>query len=45
MVLVQALRVTVLAVKGAALGYPSSSVAQKMVQALQFTGLLTSLAP
>ncbi|XP_066133557.1 embryonal Fyn-associated substrate isoform X1 [Saccopteryx bilineata] len=49
----QALRATVLAVKGAALGYPSSSAAQEMVQcvtelaeqALQFTALLTSLAP
>uniref|UniRef100_A0A8D0MSY3 SH3 domain-containing protein n=1 Tax=Sus scrofa TaxID=9823 RepID=A0A8D0MSY3_PIG len=49
----QALRATVLAVKGAALGYPSSPVAQEMSQcvaelagrALQFTTLLTSLAP
>ncbi|KAB0392207.1 hypothetical protein E2I00_018506, partial [Balaenoptera physalus] len=49
----QALRATVLAVKGAALGYPSSPAAQEMVQcvaelagrALQFTTLLTSLAP
>lgn len=49
----QALRATVLAVKGAALGYPSSPAAQEMAQcvaqlagqALQFTTLLTSLAP
>ncbi|XP_068390894.1 embryonal Fyn-associated substrate isoform X4 [Eschrichtius robustus] len=49
----QALRATVLAVKGAALGYPSGPAAQEMVQcvaelagrALQFTTLLTSLAP
>ncbi|KAF6129817.1 embryonal Fyn-associated substrate [Phyllostomus discolor] len=49
----QELRATVLAVKGAALGYPSGSAAQKMAQcvtqlagkALQFTTLLTSLAP
>ncbi|XP_045697180.1 embryonal Fyn-associated substrate isoform X4 [Phyllostomus hastatus] len=49
----QELRATVLAVKGAALGYPSGSAAQKMAQcvtqlagkALQFTALLTSLAP
>ncbi|XP_037358981.1 embryonal Fyn-associated substrate isoform X2 [Talpa occidentalis] len=49
----QALRATVLAVKGAALGYPSSPAAQEMTQcvaelagrALQFTTLLTSLAP
>ncbi|XP_037690498.1 embryonal Fyn-associated substrate isoform X2 [Choloepus didactylus] len=49
----QALRATVLAVKGAALGYPSSPAAQEMVQrvaelagwALRFTTLLTSLAP
>uniref|UniRef100_A0A8C6BFZ8 Embryonal Fyn-associated substrate n=1 Tax=Monodon monoceros TaxID=40151 RepID=A0A8C6BFZ8_MONMO len=48
----QALRATVLAVKGAALGYPSGPAAQEMVQcvaelagrALQFTTLLTSLA-
>ncbi|XP_023619448.1 embryonal Fyn-associated substrate isoform X3 [Myotis lucifugus] len=49
----QALQATVLAVKGAALGYPSGSAAQEMAQcvtqlagqALQFTNLLTSLAP
>uniref|UniRef100_A0A2K6LUZ4 Embryonal Fyn-associated substrate n=1 Tax=Rhinopithecus bieti TaxID=61621 RepID=A0A2K6LUZ4_RHIBE len=49
----QALRATVLAVKGAALGYPSSPAIQEMVQcvtelagqALRFTTLLTSLAP
>ncbi|XP_068822413.1 embryonal Fyn-associated substrate isoform X2 [Capricornis sumatraensis] len=49
----QALRATVLAIKGAALGYPSSPAAQEMAQcvadlagrALQFTTLLTSLAP
>ncbi|XP_007536611.2 embryonal Fyn-associated substrate isoform X2 [Erinaceus europaeus] len=49
----QALRATVLAVKGAALGYPSGSAAQEMAQcvaelvgrALQFTTLLSSLAP
>lgn len=49
----QALQATVLAVKGAALGYPSDSAAQEMArsvtqlagQALQFTTLLTSLAP
>ncbi|XP_014635970.1 PREDICTED: embryonal Fyn-associated substrate isoform X1 [Ceratotherium simum simum] len=49
----QALRATVLAVKGAALGYPSGPAAQEMAQcvaelagrALQFTTLLTSLAP
>ncbi|KAK1338786.1 hypothetical protein QTO34_019445 [Cnephaeus nilssonii] len=49
----QALQATVLAVKGAALGYPSGSAAQEMAQcvtqlagqALQFTTLLTSLAP
>ncbi|XP_005909859.2 embryonal Fyn-associated substrate isoform X1 [Bos mutus] len=49
----QALRATVLAIKGAALGYPSSPAAEEMVQcvadlagqALQFTTLLTSLAP
>ncbi|XP_006883369.1 PREDICTED: embryonal Fyn-associated substrate [Elephantulus edwardii] len=48
----QALRATVLAVKGAALGYPSSPAAREMAQcvaelvgrALQFTTLLTSLA-
>ncbi|XP_023086202.1 embryonal Fyn-associated substrate isoform X3 [Piliocolobus tephrosceles] len=48
----QALRATVLAVKGAALGYPSSPAVQEMVQcvtelagqALRFTTLLTSLA-
>ncbi|KAM9645147.1 LOW QUALITY PROTEIN: embryonal Fyn-associated substrate [Trichechus inunguis] len=49
----QALRATVLAVKGAALGYPSGPAAQEMAQcvaelvgrALQFSTLLTSLAP
>ncbi|KAL2790168.1 embryonal Fyn-associated substrate isoform 2 [Daubentonia madagascariensis] len=49
----QTLRATVLAVKGAALGYPSGPAAQEMVQcvvelagqALKFTTLLTSLAP
>uniref|UniRef100_A0AAA9RV42 Embryonal Fyn-associated substrate n=2 Tax=Bos TaxID=9903 RepID=A0AAA9RV42_BOVIN len=49
----QALRATVLAIKGAALGYPSSPAAEEMAQcvadlagqALQFTTLLTSLAP
>ncbi|KAM6202906.1 embryonal Fyn-associated substrate isoform 5-T5 [Rhynchocyon petersi] len=49
----QALRATVLAVKGAALGYPSSPATQEMAQcvaelvgqALRFTTLLTSLAP
>ncbi|XP_025775538.1 embryonal Fyn-associated substrate isoform X3 [Puma concolor] len=49
----QALRATVLAVKGAALGYPSRLAAQEMTQrvaelagqALQFTTLLSSLAP
>nr|XP_015309074.1 PREDICTED: embryonal Fyn-associated substrate isoform X4 [Macaca fascicularis] len=49
----QALRATVLAVKGAALGYPSSPAIQEMMQcvtelagqALRFTTLLTSLAP
>nr|KAF6391834.1 embryonal Fyn-associated substrate [Pipistrellus kuhlii] len=49
----QALQATVLAVKGAALGYPSGSAAQEMAQcvtqlagqALQFTTLLASLAP
>ncbi|XP_022377607.1 embryonal Fyn-associated substrate isoform X2 [Enhydra lutris kenyoni] len=49
----QALRATVLAVKGAALGYPSHPAAQEMAQcvaelagqALQFTTLLSSLAP
>ncbi|XP_011786234.1 PREDICTED: embryonal Fyn-associated substrate isoform X1 [Colobus angolensis palliatus] len=49
----QALRATVLAVKGAALGYPSSPAVHEMVQcvtelagqALRFTTLLTSLAP
>uniref|UniRef100_A0A2K6EAR1 Embryonal Fyn-associated substrate n=1 Tax=Macaca nemestrina TaxID=9545 RepID=A0A2K6EAR1_MACNE len=49
----QALRATVLAVKGAALGYPSSPAVQEMMQcvtelagqALRFTTLLTSLAP
>ncbi|XP_008564806.1 PREDICTED: embryonal Fyn-associated substrate [Galeopterus variegatus] len=49
----QALRATVLAVKGAALGYPSLPAAQEMAQcvaelaghALQFTTLLSSLAP
>ncbi|XP_012608082.2 embryonal Fyn-associated substrate isoform X1 [Microcebus murinus] len=49
----QTLRATVLAVKGAALGYPSAPAAQEMVQcvvelagqALKFTTLLTSLAP
>ncbi|KAM5235082.1 embryonal Fyn-associated substrate isoform 4-T4 [Ctenodactylus gundi] len=49
----QALQATVLAVKAAALGYPSSPAAQEMArcvaelagQALQFTTLLTSLAP
>ncbi|XP_070097138.1 embryonal Fyn-associated substrate isoform X1 [Equus przewalskii] len=49
----QALQATVLAVKGAALGYPSGPPAQEMAQcvaelagrALQFTTLLTSLAP
>uniref|UniRef100_A0A8C3XDT6 Embryonal Fyn-associated substrate n=1 Tax=Catagonus wagneri TaxID=51154 RepID=A0A8C3XDT6_9CETA len=49
----QALRATVLAVKGAALGYPSGPAAQEMSQcvaelagrALQFTTLLSSLAP
>ncbi|XP_076983286.1 embryonal Fyn-associated substrate [Tamandua tetradactyla] len=49
----QALRATVLAVKGAALGYPSSPAAREMAQrvaelagwALRFTTLLTSLAP
>ncbi|EHB00027.1 Embryonal Fyn-associated substrate [Heterocephalus glaber] len=49
----QALQATVLAVKGAALGYPSGPAAQEMArcvaelsgQALQFTTLLTSLAP
>ncbi|XP_016061321.1 PREDICTED: embryonal Fyn-associated substrate isoform X1 [Miniopterus natalensis] len=49
----QALQATVLAVKAAALGYPSGSAAQEMAQcvtqlagkALQFTTLLTSLAP
>ncbi|XP_020037199.1 embryonal Fyn-associated substrate isoform X2 [Castor canadensis] len=49
----QALRATVLAVKGAALGYPSGPAAQEMTrcvaelagQALQFTTLLTSLTP
>uniref|UniRef100_H0XK99 SH3 domain-containing protein n=3 Tax=Otolemur garnettii TaxID=30611 RepID=H0XK99_OTOGA len=48
----QALRATVLAVKGAALGYPSGPAAQEMEQcvvelasqALRFTTLLTSLA-
>lgn len=49
----QALRATVLAVKAAALGYPSSPATEEMAQcvtelaghALQFTNLLTSLAP
>uniref|UniRef100_A0A2I3LP88 Embryonal Fyn-associated substrate n=1 Tax=Papio anubis TaxID=9555 RepID=A0A2I3LP88_PAPAN len=49
----RALRATVLAVKGAALGYPSSPAVQEMMQcvtelagqALRFTTLLTSLAP
>ncbi|XP_002718128.1 embryonal Fyn-associated substrate [Oryctolagus cuniculus] len=49
----QALRATVLAVKGAALGYPSGPAVQEMAQcvaelagqALRFTTLLTSLAP
>lgn len=49
----QALRATVLAVKGAVLGYPSGPAAQEMAQcvaelagrALQFTTLLSSLAP
>ncbi|XP_049754697.1 embryonal Fyn-associated substrate isoform X1 [Elephas maximus indicus] len=49
----QALRSTVLAVKGAALSYPSGPAAQEMAQcvaelvgrALRFTTLLTSLAP
>uniref|UniRef100_A0A8C2VXN6 Embryonal Fyn-associated substrate n=2 Tax=Chinchilla lanigera TaxID=34839 RepID=A0A8C2VXN6_CHILA len=49
----QALQATVLAVKGAALGYPSGPAVQEMArcvaelsgQALQFTTLLTSLAP
>ncbi|XP_054987807.1 embryonal Fyn-associated substrate [Sorex araneus] len=49
----QALRATVLAVKGAALGYPSGPAAQEMAQcvaelagrALHFTTLLASLAP
>lgn len=49
----QALRATVLAVKGAALGYPSPPAAQEMTQrvaelaaqALHFTTLLSSLAP
>nr|XP_060475230.1 embryonal Fyn-associated substrate isoform X2 [Panthera onca] len=49
----QALRATVLAVKGAALGYPSRLAAQEMTQrvaelagqALQFTTLLSGLAP
>ncbi|XP_046930565.1 embryonal Fyn-associated substrate isoform X4 [Lynx rufus] len=49
----QALRATVLAVKGAALGYPSRLAAQEMTQrvaelagqALQFSTLLSSLAP
>nr|XP_025724944.1 embryonal Fyn-associated substrate isoform X3 [Callorhinus ursinus] len=49
----QALRATVLAVKGAALGYPSHPAAREMAQrvaelagqALQFTSLLSSLAP
>uniref|UniRef100_H0WAV5 Embryonal Fyn-associated substrate n=2 Tax=Cavia porcellus TaxID=10141 RepID=H0WAV5_CAVPO len=49
----QALQATVLAVKGAALGYPSGPAIQEMArcvaelsgQALQFTTLLTSLAP
>ncbi|XP_077764778.1 embryonal Fyn-associated substrate isoform X3 [Canis aureus] len=49
----QALRATVLAVKGAALGYPSHPAAQELAQrvaelagqALQFTTLLSSLAP
>lgn len=48
----QALRATVLAVKAAALGYPSSPATEEMAQcvaelagrALQFTNLLTSLA-
>ncbi|XP_042542375.1 embryonal Fyn-associated substrate [Dipodomys spectabilis] len=48
----QALRTTVLAVKGAALGYPSSPAMQELArcvtelagQALRFTTLLTSLA-
>ncbi|KAF7462331.1 embryonal Fyn-associated substrate [Marmota monax] len=48
----QALQATVLAVKGAALGYPSGPAAQEMARcvaelagrALQFTTLLTSLA-
>ncbi|XP_008838098.1 embryonal Fyn-associated substrate isoform X1 [Nannospalax galili] len=49
----QTLRATVLAVKGAALGYPSGSAAQEMArcvaelagQALRFTNLLTGLLP
>lgn len=49
----QALRATVLAVKGAALGYPSGPAVQEMAQcvtelagqALRFTTLLTSLVP
>ncbi|XP_006835492.1 PREDICTED: embryonal Fyn-associated substrate isoform X3 [Chrysochloris asiatica] len=49
----QALRATVLAVKGAALGYPSRPVTQEMTQcvaelvgrAQRFTTLLTNLAP
>uniref|UniRef100_A0A2K5KQH0 Embryonal Fyn-associated substrate n=1 Tax=Cercocebus atys TaxID=9531 RepID=A0A2K5KQH0_CERAT len=49
----QALRATVLAVKGAALGYPSGPAVQEMMQcvtelagqALRFTTLLASLAP
>ncbi|XP_075387490.1 embryonal Fyn-associated substrate isoform X1 [Tenrec ecaudatus] len=52
-VLGQALRATVLAVKGAALGYPSSPAAREMAQcvaelvgrAQRFTTLLTNLAP